>query len=351
MNRLNGLYVLDADSLDLIYGPQQRQAIERYVRPVAAPQTRNSLADHPELLADVDVLISGWGAPVIDESFLDAAPLLQAVFYGAGAIGPWATDAVWERNITVTTASSANAVPVAEFTLAMILLGLKRAWPLSKQVHSDLGIGIKEYVPGNYRRTVGLVAFGTIARALRLLLEPFDLDVITYDPFLSASEALECGVRRVSLDELFKLSDVVSLHAPLLPETQRMIRGKHFAEMKPSGVFINTARGDIVHQAELVEVARRRPDLHFVLDVVSPEPLPPDSPLITLPNVWMTPHLAGSVGQECRRMGQCMAEEVERYALGKPLRWAVSQDASAFSSHRPQAANRIAEPALNGAVR
>jgi phosphoglycerate dehydrogenase-like enzyme len=142
-------------------------------------------------------------------------------------------------------------------------------------------------------------------------------------------------VESTPLAELFRRSDVVSLHAPLLDETVGLIAGEHLAAMKPGATFINTARGGIVSQDELVEVARRRPDLQFVLDVTEPEPLPPDSPLYALENVVLTPHIAGSVGTECRRMGRYMVEELRRYLAGEPLQWLITPELAAISSHRP----------------
>jgi phosphoglycerate dehydrogenase-like enzyme len=157
------------------------------------------------------------------------------------------------------------------------------------------------------------------------LLAPLDLHVIVYDPFLDETEADALGIEKVSLANLFQRSDVVSLHTPLLPETRGMITGKMIASMKTGATFINTSRGEVTKESELISVAVNRPDLHFVLDVTDPESPNPDSPLYTLPNVVLTPHIAGSAGGECRRMGRCMVEELERYIAGEPLRWAVSR--------------------------
>jgi phosphoglycerate dehydrogenase-like enzyme len=99
--------------------------------------------------------------------------------------------------------------------------------------------------------------------------------------------------------------------------------------MKPGASFINTARGAIVREGEMIEVLRARPDLFAVLDVTYPEPPAPDSPLYTLPNVILTPHIAGSMDGECRRMGRYMVEELRRYVKGEPLRWGISRERAA----------------------
>jgi phosphoglycerate dehydrogenase-like enzyme len=134
------------------------------------------------------------------------------------------------------------------------------------------------------------------------------------------------GVRGVELAELFRISDVVSLHMPLLPETRGMVTGAFIDSMRPGATLINTARGAIVREAELVSVLERRPDLQAVLDVTDPEPASPGSPLVRLPNVVLTPHIAGAIGLERRRLGRGMVEELRRYVRGEPLRWELTRE-------------------------
>ncbi len=105
-----------------------------------------------------------------------------------------------------------------------------------------------------------------------------------------------------------------------------MIRGAHFEAMKRGATFINTARGKVVAEAELIAVLRRRPDLFALLDVTQQEEPPPHSPLYALDNVLLTPHIAGSLGRECHRMGRLMAEELDRYLAGEPLRYAIDEE-------------------------
>ncbi|MGN6726908.1 MAG: hydroxyacid dehydrogenase [Tepidisphaeraceae bacterium] len=340
MASLRGIFVLDEEAFDLVYGPRERRDIERLIDVVAPVQTRQSIAARSELLKDVDVLLTGWGAPQLTHSFLAAAPKLKGVFYGAGSLATLLTDAVWERGLVVTSAITANSVPVAEYTLATILFSLKHGWRLAQAVRETQSFVERNQVPGAYQRTVGLVSLGTVARLLIDLLRPFDLDIIAYDPFCTAASARKLGVTLVPLEEVFAKADVVSLHAPCLPETIGMIDGSHFAAMKPGATFINTARAEIVCQNEMIDVAMRRADLQFVLDVTAPEPPEPGSPLYTLPNVMLTPHIAGSAGTECRRMGRYMVQELERFIAGDPLKWAVSPDSIWHTSHRPLSARK-----------
>jgi len=149
--------------------------------------------------------------------------------------------------------------------------------------------------------------------------------VVAYDPYISPEEAARLRVKLVSLDEVFALSDVVSCHTPVLKETEKMIQRRHFELMKPGSTFINTARGAVVDEEGMVQVLKKRADLFAVLDVT--EPLPPsgESPLYSMPNVMLTPHIAGCLGPECRRMGKLMVDELDRYLSGKALRYEIDQ--------------------------
>ncbi|MEI6085886.1 MAG: NAD(P)-dependent oxidoreductase, partial [Verrucomicrobiota bacterium] len=181
-------------------------------------------------------------------------------------------------------------------------------------------------VPGAYRSTVGVVSLGMIGRRVVELLRHHDVHVIAYDPFAAPI----AGVELCSLADLFRRADVVTLHTPWLKETEGLITSAHFASMKPGATFINSARGAVVRETEMIEILQRRPDLFAVLDVTYPEPPVPNSPLYTLPNVILTPHMAGVLDNECRRMGQSMVDELRRYLAGQPLQWQITKEKAAL---------------------
>jgi phosphoglycerate dehydrogenase-like enzyme len=316
------VYSIDTEIFDLVYGPEQRDRIARHVTMIAPPLYGAALAQRPDLLKDVEVIFSGWGGPWLNEQFFDQTPNMKAAFHAGGAPAYVPANAQ-ERGVVMTSAHIANSIPVAEYTLATILFSLKHGWHLIQRTKSMRTFLDRNQVPGCYGSTIGLVSMGAIARILRVLLEPFDLDVLVSDPFLSQAEADDLDVTLASLDGIFRQSDVVSLHTPMMPETEGMITGRHLMSMRQGATFINTARGGLVRQAELIEVAKQRPDLQFVLDVTCPEPPERESPLYDLPNVVLTPHIAGSAGGECRRMGQYLVEELERFVAGERLQWAV----------------------------
>jgi phosphoglycerate dehydrogenase-like enzyme len=344
MHKPKGIYVLAPDALPLIYGEAEQRDIAQLVDIYAPPQTRQSITDDPGILADAEVLFSGWSGPLLDEAFVAAAPKLKAVFYGAGTMGYILTPAIWERGIAVTSALEANAVPVAEYTLATILFSLKHGWRLAQQTKKHHCHPDRNHVPGGYGSTVGLVSLGAIARKLLELLRPFDLNVLVYDPFLTEPDAAALDVELVSLEAIFQRSDVVSLHTPVFPETVGMITGQHLASMRKGATFINTARGELVREGEMLEVLSRRPDIQAVLDVTIKEPPEDDSLFYSLENVVLTPHIAGSAGKECQRMGRYMVDELQRHLAGEPLRYALTEKSVMRSSHRPVGANVRRQP-------
>lgn len=326
-NRIpKALYILNRGAFDQIYGPEERRRIDAQVDWIADPCEASDVAADANLLSEVELIISGWGAPLMDQRFLDAAPNLKAVFYGAGSVRGFVTDAFWQRGIALTSAYGANAVPVAEFTLAEILFSLKRGWAHMRRAGAGLRQLPADEIPGAYGSTVGIASLGMIGRMVCELLRPFDVRVIAYDPFVDAVQVSGLGAEPVALDALFRESDVVSLHTPRLKETEGMIRGHHFASMRPNATFINTARGAVVAEAEMIAILQTRPDLTAVLDVTWPEPPDAESPLYRLPNVVLTPHIAGSIGVECRRMGSFMADELDRWLAGEPLRWGLTRE-------------------------
>ncbi len=317
---LKGIYLLDEKSFHKIYGRKQRKEISELVDIYAPLQTTDTIEADPDVLREADVIFSGWHMSKMDSNFLEAAPNLKAVFYGAGSTKYFVTDDVWERDITICSAYTANAIPVAEFTLGQILLSLKSVWYHSRDIrHKRDFVRSECFGPGIYGSTVGLVSLGTIAKYLCQFLAPFNVRIIAYDPYVDKETASMLNVELCSLEDVFRCADVVSLHSPLNSQTIGMIRGDHLLSMKPYSTFINTARGAIVDESEMIEALKQRCDLTAMLDVTEPEPPLRTSPLYDLKNVILTPHIAGSMGLECRRMGDMMVQELKRYVSGRPL--------------------------------
>ena len=271
-------------------------------------------------LRTAEVLITSWGCPPLDAPAVAAAPGLRAVLHAAGSVRSHVTDAVFNRGILVTTAADANAEPVARYTLAAILWSLKKApflaaaarrwegWTYTDPRRSELS---------STGRTVALVGFSRIGRRVAALLSSFrDIRILVVDPVADPAEVVAAGAEPVPLAEALPRADVLSLHAPSLPATRRMIGTAELKALPPGATLINTARGDLIDPAAL-EVACLG-GLQAILDVTDPEPLPSSSPLYDLPNVVLTPHVAGSLGAETRLMTASALTELERYAAGLP---------------------------------
>ncbi|MFJ3500671.1 hydroxyacid dehydrogenase [Streptomyces sp. NPDC090135] len=278
---------------------------------LTAPDARTAAA-----LAEAELLLTCWGATPLTAEVLDRAPRLRAVVHAAGSVKHHVTDACWERGLRVTSAAAANALPVAEYTLAAILFAGKRVLR-SAQRYAELRTDhawLEESTGwGNHRRTVGIVGASRIGRRVIDLLAPFDFEVLLYDPYV---ETPPPGTELVGLDELCARSTVVSVHAPQLPSTYRMIGAAQLAAMPDGTTLINTSRGSLVDEPSLLpHLLTGR--LHAILDVTDPELPPPGSPLYTLPNVLLTPHVAGSLGNELHRMAEQAVGEVERYVRGE----------------------------------
>ncbi|MEJ3651504.1 hydroxyacid dehydrogenase [Actinomycetes bacterium KLBMP 9759] len=322
---LTGLYSMKPERFDDVYGPQERASIEANLR-IAHPVVP---ADRltPEHLADVDVLVCSWGAPRLTAELLGAAPKLALVLYGAGSVRGVMTDEAYDRGVRITSAASANAVPVAEFALSQILFALKDGWHYVLASRAAGRSELSRRERGAYGAVVGLWGLSSTGRLTAQLLAHHDVTVLASDPYADPAVAEELGVRLVGLDELFATSDVVSLHAPLLPSTRGTVDARLLGSMKAGATLVNTARGGLVDESALVAALRAREDLFAVLDVTDPEPPVDGSPLFTLPNVVVTPHIAGSLGSERRRLGRLMAQELERYCAGEPLLHEVTRTA------------------------
>lgn len=283
-------------------------------------------------LRDVEVLVTGWGCPPLDAAALAAAPRLRAVVHTAGSVRGHITPECWDRGIEVSSAAAANALPVAEYTVAMILLSGKRVLERAREFkvtrRRDEWLGMSHGV-GNYHRTVGVLSASMIGRRVIELLRPYDLQVLLHDPYVSDEEALELGARPVGIRELFASSDVVSVHTPLLPATRGLVGRELIAAMRHEAVLINTARGAVLDQDALTEAALAG-RVRAVLDVTDPEVLPHEHPLWECDNVMITPHLAGSQGNEWGRLAELAVAEVDRWAAGDGLAHAVRRERLAY---------------------
>jgi len=285
--------------------------------------------DAERLLRDTEILITGWGCPRIDGAVLDRAPRLRLIAHAAGSVKRIVGAEVFRRGISVCHAAAANALPVAEYTVASVLLANKRIGRFHHLYTTEGGINdemraLADGPIGNYRKRIGIVGASRIGRRVIELLQPFDLELFVYDPWIQSAEARKLGAQTCDLATVMGC-DVVTLHAPLLDTTKGMIDADALARMPDGGTLINTARGAIVDQSALErELVSGRIDA--VIDVTHPEVLPADSPLYRLPNVLITPHIAGAMGVERNRLGSLIVGQIERFVSGQKVGHLVNPD-------------------------
>ena len=305
--------------VDDVFTDQALARLERLGRVVRGDGTTDEIAaDLPELLLGADVAITGWGAPPIPLELF--GPRLRLVAHAAGSVKRIVPAEAVARGVVVSHAAHVIADAVCEYTLGLILLGLRR--PHEMDAAMRRGAAWREAAYGGARtlagRPVGVVGAGYVGRRVLRLLEAFGARLFVHDPYAPDLET-------IGLAELFERSEVVTLHAPITPETRHMIGAAELARLRDGALFVNVARSWLVDQAALLaELQRGR--FWAALDVFDQEPLPADSPFRSLPNVLITPHQAGFTRDTYARQGLETVEEVERHLRGEPLQHRIAPE-------------------------
>lgn len=291
--------------------------------------TKDDVLKDPQAFSKVETIFTTWGMPAFtEEEIRNAFPSLKAVYYAAGSVRYFAAP-FFSCGVRVHSAWAANAVPVAEYTTAQILLANKGFFKSCRLCSKERALRdeAKRYAEeksGNFDASVGIIGAGMIGKMVIRALKSYDLKVLAYDKFLSKEELAALGVEKVTLDALFSRCDTISNHIANLPETVGMLRYEHFSRMKKNATFINTGRGAQVVEEDLLRALIEEPDRTAILDVTDPEPPFENSKLYNLPNVFLTPHIAGSSGNEVRRMGEYMLEEYRRGAQNERFLYGVT---------------------------
>ena len=288
------------------------------------PGLREYMGEPDEVVRFIDgadILINHL-APITG-AILDRLPALKLIAVSRG--GPVNIDvaACKARQVKLVNTPGRNASAVAEFTVAAILVETR----LIRAGHEALRRGIWRGDLYRFDRidaelsemTVGIIGYGHIGTKVVRLLKPFGCRILVSDPYvpLSAEDRAD-GVEQADLDSLLKESDVVSLHARVTEETKGFLAAPQFARMKEGAYFINTARGPMVNYDDLYRALKSRHVRGAMLETFWLEPPPPDSPLLKLDNVTLTPHIAGASTTTVRIAARMIAEEIRRHAAGEP---------------------------------
>ncbi len=289
--------------------------------------SRDEIVEKDIVFHDTENIFSTWGMPHFSEAEIrHHFPALKAVYYAAGTVQAFAREFL-ACGVRVHSAWAANAVPVAEYTLAEIVLANKGVFAHMREMKErnlEKCNLFKENYLGNYGEKVGLLGIGMIGTMVAKRLRDYRLEVLAFDPFLSDERAEELHVKKCSLDEIFSSCRVISNHMANNGQTKGMLTYRYFSKMLPYATFLNTGRGAQVVEDDLVRALTERPDLTAILDVTEPEPSPEGHPFYTLPNCFLTPHIAGSLCNETHRMAEYTIEEYERSESGLPTKYEVT---------------------------
>ncbi len=284
---------------------------------------RDDFSDREHVLSFVkgaDIIVTSWGSPKIDAEILSACPDLLAVIHAAGSVKPLLSDEFIEKKIRITNSAVAIGEGVAESALAFLISACKGFYKLNEDTASGLwNENVPTTVTDFYDITIGVISGGMVGRHLVKLLKSFHVDILMYDPILSAEEIAAIGAEKVELDELLKRSDAVTVHAPAIPATENMLNKDNLCLLRDGAVLVNTARGSIINERDLIEELKKG-RIFACLDVTEPEPPTADNELRTLKNVVLTPHIAGTNTNGLKRIALHVCEEVERLLRGERMK-------------------------------
>ena len=283
-----------------------------------------------DALEGANAIIVNQGSPLISGPMMDALPGLRFLGELEGDRFPIRIDveAAWERGIRTVDTTNGSSYGVSEWALAMTLIGLRNAGSLFRRMIIDKQEDFHSEYEGDtgFRlgelsgKRVGMIGCGIIGRRFLELLEPFDCEVLVHDPYVPRELADIYDVTFTSLDQVLSGSDVVVCLAPITPATRGMLGAREFGLMQDEAVFVNVSRGAIVQTDALIDKLNEG-NLIACLDVFDPEPVPADSPIRDMPNVFLTPHIAGVNSRGGHRFLSLMVDELERFFAGHETRY------------------------------
>lgn len=330
---MRAIYLANKKSnIDYVYSKESQERIKKYLDIDKEVYCQEDLEANPDGFTDVEYVFSTWSMPGGSEDKDDFArffPNCKAFFYAAGSVKYFA-DHWLDKGIRIFSAFAANAIPVAEFTVAQIVLASKGYFqalrgytkPDNYKRANEASVAHK----GNYDENVGIIGAGMIGKKVIELLKPYKLNVFVYDEFLTSEQIEALGAKKVTLEEMFECCEVISNHLANVPQTVGKIKGEHFERMRKNTTFINTGRGQQINEEGMINVLKKRKDICALLDVTIDEPVKEDSPLYKMKNVFLTPHIAGSQGNEVQRMSELVVDQMENLLTGKPVQYEITKE-------------------------
>lgn len=275
--------------------------------------TKKDILISSEIVHNIELIFSTWYMPTFTIEEIDNYfPSLKAIFYTAGTVKYFA-EPFLKKGIKVYSASKANAIPVSEFVVSQIILANKGYFQSQKEFKKPFwkfsfkkARLIAESKSGNYKAKIGIIGCGNIGSQVAKLLRSYNLEVYVYDPFLSDDYLSVLNVKRATLEEIISTCDVITNHLPDIQSTKGIFNYSLLSLMKENATFINSGRGNQVVEKDLAKIMRKKPNACALLDVTKLEPLFPWSPLFRRKNIFITPHISGSLSGEFERMVENM---------------------------------------------
>lgn len=277
-----------------------------------------------EKIKDKDIVLGTWGSPSFGNDLCEGSSV-KLIAHTAGSVGDLVDETVYNRGIKVISGNRLFAESVAEGTLAYMMTMLRRLpdeieytragkWFSSELYHSK----------GLFDRTIGIIGYGMISQCVMRLLKPFRVKIMLYSAHQVPKDFLdEVGARQCSLNEIFSQCSVISLHSSLTPQNVGIIGAEHFRLMKDGAIFINTARGAVVKEREMIEELKSG-RIYAMLDVFDPEPPTPDNPLRQMKNVYLVSHRAGPTIDRRPYIGRAIVEDMVAFSEGRELKHEIS---------------------------
>jgi len=322
---MKGCFVSNENNEQLfyVYSGGRRELFEKEVELLPQVIHRNNLEENREFLKQVEVILCTWNMEIFTIEEIDFYfPNLKILFYAAGSVQYFARPFL-ERGIQVVSAWGAMAIPVAEFTVGEIIQANKGFYlAMSRykngQYKEGMNLATRSF-PGTYHTKVGILGAGMIGSLVIRMLKSYSVDIMVYDPFMSENKAEQLGVKSFSLKEVFSQCQTISNHLANNAQTSGMLDYSLFNLMKNNAAFINTGRGAQIVEADLARAMIEETNRCAILDVTFPEPCTPDHLFFSLPNVFMTPHIAGYAASEVWRMADYILGELKKYKAGEQL--------------------------------
>jgi phosphoglycerate dehydrogenase-like enzyme len=318
--------LMPAPRRDKVFPQETLRRLERFAQVIVPDGDTGELGGKlPEILPLVDACLTGWGAPALPAALLARSTRLRIIAHTAGSVKGIVPPEALQQGIVICHAADVIAQAVAECTLLLMLTGLRRPYLFDRALKDGrlwqeaAGLFVGRRLAGC---TVGMLGCGKVARRLIGLLQPFEVAILVYDPYLAHDEAARLGVRSAALADVLRESDIVSNHLPTTGETRQLLGAAEFALLRDDALFVQTARAWTIDEAALLnELERGR--LWAALDVFGSEPLPLESAFRGLPNVFLTPHKAGETVETYRQQGAAMVDELDRFFRNQPLRYHI----------------------------